>query len=244
MTLLYDRSGSGYTGFRRPDPRIETAISEALGDAESVVNVGAGTGSYEPTDRRVVAVEPSMAMIAQRPQESAAAVQATACALPFENDSFDAALAILTVHHWRDQAKGLRELRRVARDRVVVLTWDPSWPGFWLTDYFPEILEIDRRIFPSVGDFERELGAVTIQTIHIPHDCTDGFLGAFWRRPEAYLDERARGAMSTFSRLSDTETGLAQLSADLKSGTWRRRYGALLQETEVDLGYRLITAKA
>lgn len=242
MTALYDRTGDGYTRSRRPDPRIEKAIWGALGDAESVVNVGAGAGSYEPTDRHVVAVEPSMAMIAQRPAGSAVAVQAMASSLPFGNDSFDAALSVLSVHHWRDRAKGLRELRRVARGCVVVLTWDPALLGFWLTDYLPDILEIDRSIFPSVDDFERELGSVTVQTVSIPHDCMDGFLGACWRRPEAYLDERARGAMSTFSRLSDTERGLAQLSTDLESGNWQRKYGALLKETELDLGYRLIVA--
>jgi len=241
---LYDRIGGGYAGSRRPDPRIEKAIWGALGDAESVVNVGAGAGSYEPTDRHVVAVEPSMTMIAQRPEGSAVAVQATANSLPFGNDSFDAALTVLSVHHWRDRAKGLQELRRVARSRVVVLTWDPASPGFWLTDYFSEILEIDRSIFPSVDDFRRELESVMVPTVPIPHDCTDGFLGACWRRPEAYLDERARAAMSTFSRLSDTERGLAQLSADLESGNWRRKYGALLKETELDLGYRLIIANA
>ena len=203
MTVLYDRIGRGYADFRRPDPRIEKAIWGALGDARSVVNVGAGAGSYEPTGRHVVAVEPSLTMIAQRPEGSAAAIQATADSLPFGNDSFDAAMAILSVHHWRDKAKGLRELRRVALDRVVVLTCDPEARGFWLTDYFPELFEIDRRIFPSFRDIERELGSVTVQTVPVPHDCTDGFLGSCWRRPHDYLDERVRGAMSTFSKLSD-----------------------------------------
>ena len=242
MMALYDRIGRGYADFRKPDPRIEKAIRGALGDAQSVINVGAGAGSYEPTDRHVVAVEPSLTMIAQRPEGSASAIQATADSLPFENDSFDAAMAILSVHHWRGHAKGLRELRRIACDRVVVLTCDPESRGFWLTDYFPEIFEIDRQIFPSVGDFERELGSVTVQTVPIPHDCIDGFLGSCWRRPHAYLDERVRGAMSTFSRLSDTATGLAQLGADLESGKWQRKHGALLKETELDIGYRLLVA--
>ncbi|MXZ28687.1 MAG: class I SAM-dependent methyltransferase [Gammaproteobacteria bacterium] len=242
MTALYDRIGRGYADFRRPDPRIEKAVWCALGDARSVINVGAGAGSYEPTDRHVVAVEPSMTMIAQRPAGSAGAVQATASSLPFGSDSFDAAMAILSVHHWRDRAKGLRELRRVARDRVVVLTCDPESRGFWLTEYFPELFEIDRRIFPSFRDIERELGPVTVQTVPVPHDCTDGFLGSRWRRPHDYLDERVRGAMSTFSKLSDKETGLAQLSADLESGNWQRKYGALLKEAELDIGYRLLVA--
>lgn len=244
MAALYDRIGRGYADFRRPDPRIEKAIWEALGDAKSVVNVGAGAGSYEPTDRHVVAVEPSATMIAQRPEGSAAAIQATADSLPFGNDSFDAAMAILSVHHWRDRGKGLRELRRVARERIVVLTCDPESRGFWLTEYFPELFEIDRRIFPSFREIEHELGSVTVQTVPVPHDCTDGFLGSCWRRPHDYLDERVRGAMSTFARLSETETGLAQLSADLESGNWQRKYGALLKKTELDIGYRLLVAGA
>ncbi len=166
------------------------------------------------------------------------------CALRQYREQIHAFSQTRSAHHWRDRAKGLQELRRVARSRVVVLTWDPASPGFWLTDYFPDILEIDRSIFPSVDDFRRELGSVMVQTVPIPHDCSDGFLGACWRRPEAFLDERVRGAMSTFSRLSDTERGLAQLSADLESGNWRRKYGALLSETELDLGYRLIVANA
>lgn len=242
MVALYDTIGHGYADVRRPDPRIAGKIIRALGDADSVVNVGAGAGAYEPTDRFVVAVEPSMTMIAQRPARSAPVLQAVAGALPFENDSFDAGLAILTVHHWRDRAGGLKELRRVARRQVVVLTWDGTSPGFWLTDYFPEILDIDRPLFPVPSEFECALGPVIVESILIPHDCTDGFLGANWRRPAAYLDERVRAAISTFSRLSDTETGLAQLRDDLLSGKWQRKYGGLLEQTELDLGYRLVVA--
>ena len=198
MVALYDAIGRGYAGIRKPDPRIAKAIRRALGDADSVVNVGAGTGSYEPPDRYVVAVEPSMTMIAQRPARSAPVVQATAMSLPFKNDSFDAALAVLTVHHWPDKALGLGELRRVARRRVVVLTWDPAWSGFWLTDYFPEVLDINRPLFPAISDFGHAFGSVTVETIPIPHDCTDGFLGAHWRRPAAHLDARVRRTISTF----------------------------------------------
>ena len=135
-------------------------------------------------------------------------------------------------------------MRRVARRSVVVLTWDPETPGFWLTDYFPEILDIDRPLFPAVSDFGRAFGGIRVETIPIPHDCTDGFLGAYWRRPAPYLDARVRGAISTFSRLSDIGSGLERLSADLDSGEWRRKCGELLDRTELDIGYRLIVARA
>ena len=244
MEALYDRIGRGYANIRKPDVRMAKAIWRALGNHRSVVNVGAGTGSYEPRDRHVVAVEPSMTMIAQRPAGSAPVVRASAVSLPFANDSFDAGLAILTVHHWPDRLRGLCELRRVSRHRVVVLTWDPASPGFWLTDYFPEILDIDRPLFPAIGDFERALGPATVEVIPIRHDCTDGFLGAYWRRPDAYLDERVRGAISTFSKLSDPGPSLDRLRRDLESGDWQRKYGALTKKTELDLGYRLIAASA
>ena len=242
MTALYDTIGRGYAQVRKPDPRFAKAIARGLGDADSVVNVGAGTGAYEPADRDVVAVEPSTTMIAQRPVGSAPVVQATAMSLPFQNDSFDAALAVLTVHHWPDKALGLAELRRVARRRVVVLTWDPASPPFWLTDYFPALLHIDRPLFPTVRDFERALGPVSVARIPVPHDCSDGFLGAHWRRPSAYFDARVRGAISTFSKLSGLESGLERLRADLASGAWRRKYGELLDKTDLDLGYQLIVA--
>lgn len=242
MAAPYDAIGRGYAEVRKADPRFARAIARGLGDAHSVVNVGAGTGAYEPSDRAVVAVEPSTTMIAQRTSRSAPVVRATAMSLPFENDSFDAALAVLTVHHWPDQPLGLAELRRVARRRVVVLTWDPASPPFWLTDYFPELLHIDRPLFPTVRDFERALRPVSVATIPVPNDCSDGFLGAHWRRPSAYLDARVRGAISTFSKLSGLESGLDGLRADLASGAWRRKYGELLDETKLDLGYQLIVA--
>lgn len=243
MDTLYDTIGCGYADIRKPDPRIAKAILCALGNNGSVVNVGAGTGSYEPLDRYVVAVEPSITMIAQRPAGSAPVVQASAVSLPFVNDSFDAGLAILTVHHWPDQTRGLRELRRVSRHRVVVVTWDPTTPGFWLTDYFPEIPGIDRPLFPAISDFEHALGPVTLETIPIPHDCSDGFLGAYWRRPAAYLDARVRGAISTFSKLSNVSSGLNRLDADIDSGRWRQKNGNLLTITELDIGYRMIVAR-
>ena len=243
MAQLYDAIGVGYGRHRRPDPRIAAAISDALGAAESVLNVGAGSGSYEPSDRTVVAVEPSLAMIRQRPTGRAAVVQASATHLPFADDSFAASLAVLTVHHWPDRARGLAELSRVTGQRVVILTWDPAFSGFWLVDdYFPEIWAIDRPIFPSIDELRRALGNVESHPLLVPHDCTDGFLGAYWRRPDAYLDPGVRGAMSTFAKISDVESGVTHLRRDLEDGTWQRRHGHLLEQHELDLGYRLVIA--
>ena len=241
MTQLYDAIGIGYEHYRRPDPRIATAIIRALGEAETVVNVGAGTGSYEPVDRSVVAVEPSLAMIRQRQASGTPVVQASATHLPFRDAAFAAALAVLTVHHWPDRAAGLAG---VTRDRVVLLTWDPDSTGFWLIDeYFPEIGAIDRPIFPTLGELQRLLGITEVRPLPVPHDCTDGFLGAYWRRPEAYLDPGVRGAISTFTRVRDLEPGVARLRRDLDDGTWLRRHADLLDRTELDLGYRLVVAR-
>ena len=240
---LYDQIGKHYRWFRRPDARLNSRIQKALRGARSVVNVGAGTGSYEPRAGVVLAVEPSLTMIAQRADDAAPVVQAQANDLPFTARSFDAAMAILTIHHWGNWEQGLAELQRVSRERVVILTWDPEAPGFWLVnDYFPEILEIDRAIFPRLGDLERRLGKLTVTEIPIPYDCTDGFLGAYWRRPYAYFDPAVRRAISTFNQISTLDEGLSRLRQDLESGIWFRRYGHLIRETQLDLGYRLITA--
>ena len=241
MTQLYDAIGVGYEHHRRPDPRIASAITDALGSAESVLNVGAGAGSYEPSDRAVVAVEPSLAMIHQRRRDSAPVVRASATHLPFRDAVFAATLAVLTVHHWPDRSRGLAELSRVTRERVVILSWDPAFSGFWLVDdYFPEIWAIDRPIFPSIDELRQALGSVESRPLLIPHDCTDGFLGAYWRRPEAYLDPGVRGAMSTFAKITGVEPGVARLRRDLGDGTWHRRHRHLLDEHEIDLGYRLV----
>jgi SAM-dependent methyltransferase len=243
MPQLYDEIGLGYGNYRRPDPRLAASILGALGDADTVVNVGAGAGSYEPTDRPVVAVEPSLAMIRQRRSGSAPVVQASATHLPFRDAAFAAALAVLTVHHWPDRVRGLAELARVARRRVVVVTYDPAASGFWLVDdYFPEVGEIDRRILPPMEEIRGVLGDVEVRPLPVPHDCVDGFLGAYWRRPHAYLDAGVRGAISPFSMIGDIEPGLARLRGDLEDGTWERRHGHLLRQAEADLGYRLVVA--
>jgi SAM-dependent methyltransferase len=240
---LYDRIGRGYAAYRRPDARIAARVADALGPARSVLNVGAGAGSYEPADRRVAAVEPSVEMVRQRPPGAAPAVRASAEALPFRDGAFDAALAILTLHHWPDWRAGLREMRRVARGRVVVLTWDPDHAGFWLVqDYFPGILEMDRRILPPPAAMGEVLGPVDVRPVPVPADCTDGFLGAYWRRPEVYLDAGARGAISAFAKLPDVRPGLERLRADLADGTWQRRHGWVTAHGELDVGYRLVVA--
>lgn len=241
---VYDRIGPGYTATRAADPRIAAAINAALGGARTVVNLGAGPGAYEPPHARVVAVEPSIEMIRQRPSGAATVVQAVAESLPLRDASVDAALAVLTIHHWTDIRRGLGEARRVARRRVVVLTWDPAARrAFWLTaDYLPEIVELDAARFPAIdairGHFPRSL----VQPLPIPHDCRDGFLGAFWRRPAAYLDPEVRAAMSGFAQLSPgaADRGLARLADDLRSGRWRARYGPLCRRASADLGYRLV----
>jgi SAM-dependent methyltransferase len=242
---LYDTIGRGYDAYRRPDPRLASAIGAALGAAASVVNVGAGAGSYEPASRRVVAIEPSAEMLRQRRPGTAPAVQASATDLPFRDAAFAAALAVLTVHHWPDRGRGLAELARVARERVVIVTWDPQARfAFWLVDdYFPEIPVIDRPIFPTLDDFRRALGPIDARPLPIPHDCVDGFLGAYWRRPEAYLDAGVRGAISTFAKVADVESALARLRADLADGTWERRYGHLRARDTLDLGYRIVVAE-
>jgi len=247
MAAVYDDIGRGYVVTRRPDPRIALAIREALGEARTVLNVGAGTGSYEPTELRVVAVEPSLEMLRQRPAGAVQAVQAVAEYLPFPDASFDAALAVLTVHHWQDRAAGLTELRRVAQQRVVMLTWDPACrDAFWLTtQYVPEIVDFDVPRFPPLAELGRYLGPIEARPLPIPHDCQDGFLGAFWRRPEAYLDPQVRRAMSGFTQLAPQviQAGLARLAEDLRSGRWQAQFGWLYNQESLDLGYRLITAQ-
>ena len=241
MTETYDTIGVDYATIRRPDPRIGAHIAKALGNAETVLNVGAGTGSYEPTDRQVTALEPSLEMIGQRPASAARAIQGHAEDLPFDDDSFDASMAILTIHHWTDQAKGLAEMRRVTQGPVVLLTYDPAFRGFWLTDYIPELLALDEEQMPPMSAYGEWLGPVEISPVPIPHDCTDGFLCAYWRRPAAYLDPRLRAGSSSFWKVGDISDALKKLEDDLTSGAWERRYGELLGQDACDFGYRLVT---
>jgi SAM-dependent methyltransferase len=248
---LYDEIGRGYTATRGQDPRIAQALWRALGDADSVLNVGAGAGAYEPPDRNVLAAEPSGTMIAQRPAGAAPVVQASAEALPLPDDSFDAVMAVLSDHHWRDRLRGLRELRRVARRRVVLFNADPAQADqFWLSrEYLPEFLDLIPAQYRDPGPWEEELahvlGPVSLHPVPIPHDCHDGFYGAYWRRPDAYLDPRVRAGISVFAHLPPTavQSGLARLRADLTDGTWQARHADLAGLEELDLGYRVVVAE-
>jgi SAM-dependent methyltransferase len=232
---LYDRIGVGYTAHRGTDPRLAAVIWAALGDARTVVNVGAGSGHYEPPDRDVTAVEPSDVMIAQRPPGAAPVVKARAEALPFADGQFDAAMAVLSDHHWADREAGLCELRRVAQ-RVVVFTYDPDWfERMWIQRYVkvqPEMASVARRA---------EILGARVEAVPIPHDCQDGFFHAYWRRPHAYLDPQVRANISIFEFV-DASEGLARLAADLDSGEWERRHGHLRSLSELDCGYRLLVA--
>ncbi|MBW3560548.1 MAG: class I SAM-dependent methyltransferase [Proteobacteria bacterium] len=227
MSSSYDRIGVNYAELRKPDPRIAARVGAALGPARTVLNVGAGTGSYEPADRQVTAVEPSTEMVRQRPPSAAKVVRARAEALPFHDGTFDASMAILTVHHWSNKATGLREMRRVTRDRIVILTYDPSFRGFWLADYIPGLTALDEAQMPRMTDYEAWLGPVDFSPVPIPHDCRDGFLSAYWRRPAAYLDPRIRAAMSSFWVLGDVSEALSRLERDLDIGAWAQRYAEL-----------------
>lgn len=243
----YDRMGIEYSEVRHADPRIEAAIWEALGDARTVLNVGAGAGSYEPKDREVIAVEPSPVMIAQRPPHATAAVQGVAESLPLANDSVDATMGVFTMQHWDDVDRGLAEVLRVTRDRVVLLTLDLDMTAeMWLCrDYLPEIVEHDRRTFPSIERLEAVLPGLRVDTIPAPGDCSDGFCIALWSRPEAFLDPHVRRASSIWHLLPDgvADRGLERLRSDLESGEWDRRYGHLRTQAELDIGLRLVTAE-
>ncbi len=240
---LYDSIGTTYAATRRTEPRIAAQIWAALGDASTVLNVGAGTGSYEPSGRQVLAVEPSAIMRSQRGPHAAPCIAATAENLPFAEHSFDAAMAIATVHHWRDPIAGLREMRRVA-NHVVVFTFDiAALSQFWLTrDYLPEVITL-LADHPSLTEQARAINA-QVEPVMIPWDCADGFFEAYWRRPEAYLDEQVRRGISTWSKLGpDVERRAVQsLGEDLASGRWNERNRELVGLDAADLGLRLLIA--
>lgn len=242
---IYDEIGVTYTQTRRPDPRVAAHIHAALGGAASVINVGAGAGSYEPA-QTVLAVEPSSVMIAQRPPGSAPVIQARAEELPVASRAADAVMALLTVHHWTDLVAGIAELRRVARRRVVVFTWDQDVTReFWLLrEYLPEACALDDSRAIPIPRLAAMLGGARVETVLVPPDCVDGFGIAFWRRPEAYLDPRIQAGMSILAQLDADvrRPGLQRLAADLDSGAWHRRHAGLLSQDEFDGGYRLLIA--
>jgi SAM-dependent methyltransferase len=242
---LYDVIGATYPVTRRTEPRIAAQIWAALGDAQTVLNVGAGTGSYEPPDRHVLAVEPSTLMRAQRLPDAAPCLAGSAECLPFEDHAFDAAMAVSTIHHWQDPIAGLREMRRVAR-RVVVFTFDTSDPSlFWLTrDYLPEFAALRAcRVLASLPELAAAIGA-RMEPVLIPWDCADGFFEAYWRRPAAYLDEDVRRGISVWSKVGpDAEAkAVSDLRDDLTSGRWVERNRDLLDVEAAELGARLLIA--
>jgi SAM-dependent methyltransferase len=239
----FDQIGVGYSQIRCADPRLATALAAALGPADRILNVGAGAGSYEPVGRMLVAAEPSMTMLGQHPGERR--VRALAESLPFADAAFDASMATLTVHHWADLRRGLEEMRRVSR-RQVVFTWDPDHHReLWLhSDYLPEMAAFERTRFPTVAQVARLLGAHRILPFPIPHDFSDGFQHAFWRRPDMFLDARIRAASSLFAVFPShlVEPALERLRGDLASGEWERRHGPLRRAVAIDYGYRIVIA--
>jgi SAM-dependent methyltransferase len=241
----YDRLGRGYGRVRRPDPRIASQIDAALADAQTVLNVGAGTGSYEPQGRNVTAVEPSAEMIAQRPPGSAPVVQASAEELPFADQSFDASLAILTAHHWADLEAGLAEMRRVNKERIVIVTFDPeALAELWIArDYFPEMLSLKRRAGATSGELAELLAGATIEPIPVPRDCTDQFFAALWARPEKLFDEEVVKPMWVWQSISEEarQSGRERLRTDLERGTWEERFGHLRTLPSLDVGLRLVS---
>jgi len=242
----YEQRGRGYARNRRTDQRIAARIHAALGDARTVLNVGAGAGSYEPEDRWVLAVEPSAAMRAQRPAGAAPALDARAEALPFDDDSFDAAMACVTVHHWEPASSGLAELRRVARGPVVVFTFELAALPAWQQEFLREGLVIERPRFPAIDAVARWLGGSTrIERIPTPADCMDGFFEAFWNRPEALLDPQIRASQSMWTLLEPgvEERIVERLRVALESGAWDAQHGHLRALDSFDGALRLVISQ-
>jgi SAM-dependent methyltransferase len=243
----YERHGRTYSQHRRPDPRIAARIQAALGNARTVLNIGAGAGSYEPTDRWLLAVEPSATMRAQRPTGAAPVIDARAEALPFDDNAVDAAMACVTIHHWEPAATGLAELRRVARGPVVVFTFELNALPPWQHEYLREGIALERPRFPAINDIAAAIGGHTrVEHIPTPGDCTDGFFEAFWRRPEALLDPAVRGAQSMWALLEpDTEQRIVErLAESLDSGAWDAEHGHLREQDSYDGALRLVISEA
>ncbi len=241
---IYDEIGKSYTVTRQTDARIAAQIQRALGGATRILNIGAGAGSYEPRDTDLIAVEPSAEMIAQRSSEAHEVVQACAEYLPFDDDYFTHTMTVLSMHHWDNRAKAFEEIKRVTSKKFVAVTWFPECSDFWLMrDYFPDIYQIDRQIFPSQAELSRAFGIIQAEPLMISEDCQDGFLAAFWKRPNVYLDPTARNAMSTFSKIENVAPRIEMLREDIETGRWAVRNSKLLELPEADLGYRIITAE-
>ncbi|MGD9098740.1 MAG: class I SAM-dependent methyltransferase [Desulfobacterales bacterium] len=240
MSVNYDELAESYRRYRTPDARIASSIWAHLEGAERVLNVGAGTGAYEPDNCEVVAVEPSEQMTMLRRTSRAKLVRASAENLPFDDGAFDASMALLSIHHWSDIRRGLKEMLRVTIGNIVVFTWVGYGNDFWLEDYISAMRGIDLALFLDLRELEEILGSITVEPVEIPYDCSDGFMCAYWRRPRVYLNPAAWKAISTFSRIGAIEESLRNLEDDLASGEWDRKYGHLLAKPSMDLGYRLV----
>lgn len=244
MKAIYDDIGTGYSVTRCTDPQIAAQLYPELAGAGRILNIGAGTGSYEPDNVDLIAVEPSAEMIAQRKPGAYPVEQAYAEQLPFAGNSFSHVMTILSMHHWQDKAKAFREINRVATDTFIAITWDPQAEPFWLTrDYFPDIHKQDQAIFPCIDGLKDYFDDVQVKPLLIPALCQDGFFAAFWKRPAAYLDPDVRRATSPLAKLPESDVRLQRLADDLASGEWKRRNQALLNLYGLDVGYRLVTAR-
>lgn len=244
MKSKYDVLGTDYATKRKSDPRIQHQIFEKLKNADKILNIGAGTGSYEPIDKNLVAIEPSMEMIKQRSADAHPVIQGSAESLPFPDNSFSHGLTILSMHHWTDRITAFKEINRVVTDQFIAVTWNPESKPFWLTkDYFPEIYDIDKVIFPSISQMESHFESISVEPLLIPEDCIDGFLAAYWKRPEMYLDANVRHSISSFSKLPSLLNGLKKLTSDLENGNWHKQNEKLLTKSQLDMGYVIINCK-
>lgn len=242
MEAIYDQIGTGYTVTRCTDPKIEAQINHELINAKNIINIGAGSGSYEPKGVNLVAIEPSIEMINQRSKLSYPVKQAKADKLPFPDNSFSHAMTVLSMHHWENRQQAFNEIKRVTTTKFIAITWLPDAAPFWLTrDYFPEIYEIDRQIFPSINELKKSFNSIEVKPLLIPDDCKDGFLACFWKRPEAYLQKDVRSAISTFSKITNLAAGLERLENDLATGEWNKRNADLLSKSYLDVGYRIVS---
>lgn len=223
---------------RKTDPVIAARIYRYLNNAASILNIGAGTGSYELSGKPLIALEPSEAMIKQRPAGAYPVKHASAESLPFNTGAFTHAMTVLSMHHWEDREAAFNEIKRVITKRFVAVTWNPQSDRYWLTqDYFPEIHDIDHTIFPTLNELETAFPGIRFYSLPIPSNCIDGFMAAYWSRPYAYLDPQVRQSMSTFSKIQNVDAGIQKLQHELDSGIWHSKYGALLRKDDLDVGY-------
>ena len=240
MSLNYDQFACQYDIYRKPDYRINASIQSHIDGSDWILNVGAGVGSYEPENGHVIAIEPSFEMISKRENSGTKPIQGVAEHLPFKNNVFDCSMAVLTIHHWSNFEAGLKEMLRVTKNKIILFTWIRNDNRFWLEDYIPEISGKDGALFPDLEELDRILCGITVETIEIPYDCTDGFMCAYWRRPEAYLNPDIRKAISVFSGITDVDAKLSKLHEDIKNGVWLQNNKHLLDKETMDYGYRLV----